>query len=248
LVDVAPLRRGAGERQCKIVVFVPDSDLERVTDALFSAGAGHIGQYRECSFRLSGLGTFFGTESANPTIGQKGRREQVDEWRLEVICPQGRVAHAVAALRLAHSYEEPAYDVYPLEPGPARQGEGRLGRLPKPATLSALARKLKSSLKAKQVQLVGEPARAVQQVAIACGAGGEFLKDAAHASADVLITGEMRFHDLLSARAQNVALILPGHYATERPGIEELAERLGKHFPELKVWASASESDPASWV
>jgi dinuclear metal center YbgI/SA1388 family protein len=248
LVDVSPLRRGTGERQCKIVVFVPDSDLERVADALFSAGAGQIGQYRECSFRLSGLGTFFGTESANPTVGQKGRREQVDEWRLEVICPHGRVAHAIAALRLAHSYEEPAYDVYPLEPGPARHGEGRLGRLPKPVTLAVLARKLKSSLKAKQLQLVGEPARAVQKVAIACGAGGEFLNDAVHASADVLITGEMRFHDLLSARAQNVALILPGHYATERPGIEELADRLSKQFPELKVWASASESDPASWV
>jgi putative NIF3 family GTP cyclohydrolase 1 type 2 len=95
---------------------------------------------------------------------------------------------------------------------------------------------------------VGEPARSVQKVAIACGAGGEFLKDAVHAHADVLITGEMRFHDLLSARAQSIALILPGHYATERPGIEELAERLGKQFPELKVWASASETDPASWV
>jgi dinuclear metal center YbgI/SA1388 family protein len=248
LIEVAPLRRGEGARQVKIVVFVPDSDLERVADAMFAAGAGQIGSYRECSFRLSGIGTFFGTESANPAVGQKGRREQVDEWRLEAICPTEKVAHVTAAIRLAHSYEEPAYDVYPLQPGPARHGEGRLGRLPKPGTLAAVARKVKSSLKAKQVQVVGDPARPIHKIAIACGAGGEFLKDAVHAHVDVLLTGEMRFHDFLSARAQDLALILPGHYATERPGIEDLAERLGKQFPEVKVWASSSESDPVAWV
>src|ERR1043165_2056709 len=87
LTGTLPLRTQSSERQCKIVVFVPDKDLTKVSDAMFAAGAGQIGQYRECSFRLAGTGTFFGSEQANPTVGQKGRREEVAEYRLEVLCP-----------------------------------------------------------------------------------------------------------------------------------------------------------------
>ena len=101
LTQVVPLRRRAGSQQCKIVVFVPDADLGRVSDALFAAGAGHIGQYSQCSFRLSGTGTFFGSDATHPTVGHKGRSEEVGEWRLEVICPHDRVKAAVAALRQA---------------------------------------------------------------------------------------------------------------------------------------------------
>jgi dinuclear metal center YbgI/SA1388 family protein len=248
LTDITPLRRRDGAKQCKIVAFVPDADLERVSDALFQAGAGRIGQYRECSFRLSGMGTFFGNEATSPTVGQKGRRELVDEWRLEVVCPKERVGPAVAAMRQAHSYEEPAYDVYPLQSPAGPGGEGRVGTLAKPMTLAALVKRVKSGLKLKQVQVVGDSAKSVQKVALACGAAGEFLRDAVSIHADVFLTGEMRFHDYLAARAQDIALILPGHYATERFGVEELAQRLQQQFPTLTVWASKEESDPASWA
>src|SRR4029077_1222474 len=83
LNNIVPLRTSDGPKECKIVVFVPESDLVRVCDAMFAAGAGHIGEYRKCSYRVTGIGTFFGSEQANPTIGQKGRREEVAEWRLE---------------------------------------------------------------------------------------------------------------------------------------------------------------------
>ena len=96
LVDVGPLRKQDGERKCKVVVFVPDADLSRVADALFAAGAGNNGQYSQCSFGVGGTGTFFGSDTAHPSVGQKGRREEVAEWRLEVVCPEERVA-AVAA-------------------------------------------------------------------------------------------------------------------------------------------------------
>ena len=115
--------------QMKLVVFVPDKDLAKVSDALFAAGAGRIGEYRECSYRLAGTGTFFATEAANPTVGVRGQREDVAEWRLEVVCPSGRVAEIVRAMRSAHSYEEPAFDLYPLSPDPTRHGQGRLGVL-----------------------------------------------------------------------------------------------------------------------
>lgn len=246
LTDVVPLRRGEGPRQCKVVVFVPEADLGRVSDAVFAAGAGRIGEYRECSFRLHGTGTFFGSDAANPTVGQKGRREEVAEWRLEVVCAEADVDRVVTALRAAHSYEEPAYDVYPLRPAAAPLGDGRLGRLPPGVTLAELARRAKESLGAAAVQVVGSPERVVERVAVVCGAGGELLPAAARARADVLVTGEVRFHDYLAAQAQGLALVLPGHYATERFGVEELAKRLQQRWPELRVWASRRETDPVT--
>lgn len=248
LSDVVPLRDVAGARQCKIVVFVPESDLERVADAMFAAGAGHIGEYSQCSFRLAGTGTFFGSEAANPTIGEKGRREQVSEYRLEAICPEALVDPVVSAMRRAHSYEEPAYDVVPLRPAKGPGGLGRMGRLARPASLKELADLVKTQLKSSHVHLVGDPGRMVERLAIACGAAAEFLADAVQARADTFLTGEMRFHDMLAAQSQNMAIVLPGHYATERCGIEELADILQKRFVSLKVWPSRSERDPVSYT
>jgi dinuclear metal center YbgI/SA1388 family protein len=244
LTDVVSLRPAEASRSCKIVVFVPDSDLSRVSDALFTAGAGKIGQYRECSFRLAGTGTFFATDATNPTVGQKGRREDVQEWRLEAVCPEAEVDRVIAAMRKSHSYEEPAYDVYPLRSTASRIGGGRMGTLSGPTTAGELAEFIKGLLKAATVQIVGGPSRPVQRVAIACGAAGEFIGDAVQAQADVLLTGEVRFHECLAAEGQGLGLILPGHYATERCGVEDLAARLERRFPELTVWASKSERDP----
>jgi len=247
LANVVPLRPRDGKRQCKLVVFVPDSDLQKVSDALFAAGAGVIGQYNECSFRLAGTGTFFASDATNPTVGQKGRREQAPEWRLEVVVPEPLVSTAVKAMRGAHSYEEPAFDVYPLKPL-ASGAEGRLGELPQPLTLGELAARAKQTLAANAVQVVGDPAREVRTVALACGAAGEFLTDAIKRKADVFLTGEVRFHDALAARAANVGLILPGHYATERPAVEDLAAKLAADFPGITAWASRAERDPLSSV
>ena len=243
LAGVVPLRPREARRQCKLVVFVPDADLQKVSDAVFAAGAGVIGQYNECSFRLAGMGTFYGTDATNPTVGQKGRREEVNEWRLEVVVPEHLVTKVVAAMRQAHSYEEPAFDIYPLESVPAG-GEGRFGELPQPTTLGALANLVKTSLGASAVQVVGELVRPVRTVALACGAAGEFLADAIRWKADVFLTGEVRFHDALAARGATVALVLPGHYATERPAVEDLAAKLTADFPGITAWASRNERDP----
>jgi len=248
LTDVRPLRHRDGTPTCKVVVFVPEGDLAKVSDALFAAGAGEIGEYRECSFRLAGTGTFHGGDAANPTVGQKGRREEVSEWRLEVVCPASKVEIVVAAMRRAHSYEEPAFDVYPLRPGHSPLGEGRVGRLSVATPLRALAETVKTQLRCGPVQVVGVVERQVQSVAIACGAAGEFLADAAMAGADVFLTGEMRFHDYLAAQARGVALLLPGHYATERFAVEEIAAFLRGRWDGVDVSASRREVDPVAWV
>jgi hypothetical protein len=98
----------------KLVVFVPEHALEAVRDALFEAGAGRIGNYRRCSWYTAGTGTFFGGEGTDPSIGERGREERVPELRLETVFPAERQGEVVAALKTAHPYEEPAYDVYEL--------------------------------------------------------------------------------------------------------------------------------------
>lgn len=247
LTDVTPLRREpAGGKQVKLVVFVPDSDLARVQDAVFAAGAGRIGEYRECSYRLSGVGTFFPSDAANPVVGQRGRREEVSEWRLEVVCPEAAVGDVVQAMRRAHSYEEPAFDLYPLLP--SSTGVGRVGQLPEAVALEALAGRLKAALRCGPVQVVGEPSRPVRRVAIACGAAGELMADAVRARADLFLTGEMRYHDYLTARAAGLGLLLPGHHATERCGMEDLAAQLQATWPAVEVWASERERDPVTWA
>src|SRR5207244_12505053 len=114
------------------------------------AGAGAIGKYAECSFRLAGKGTFFGSDETNPAVGRKGRREEVDEWRLEVVLPEAKVAGAVRAMRQAHRYEEPAFDIYQLQAG-VSGGAGRVGQLGGEATLGELAARAEVALGAARV-------------------------------------------------------------------------------------------------
>jgi putative NIF3 family GTP cyclohydrolase 1 type 2 len=195
-----------------------------------------------------GTGTFFGTDGTNPTIGQVGRREEVSEWRLEVIVPESKVRAVIAAMRTAHSYEEPAFDVYPLvEPKFTTSGEGRIGER-NAITLGEFATLVKSSLHANTVMMVGDPSKLVRRVAIACGAAGEFLNDAIRAHADVFVVGELRFHDALTAESANVGVLVPGHYATERPAVDDLATRLTTVFPSCEIWASRRETDPLTCI
>ena len=98
----------------KLVVFVPAEALDAVRDAVFAAGAGRIGEYERCSWYAEGTGTFLGGEGTAPTLGERGREERVPELRLETVFPADRYDDVVAALRCAHPYEEPAFDIYPL--------------------------------------------------------------------------------------------------------------------------------------
>lgn len=248
LVDVVPIRPIAGPSAFKVVVFTPESDREAVLAGAFGAGAGRIGDYTECSFAIPGTGTFLGGDSTQPTIGQKGRRESVAELRLEMVCPANRLAAVLAAIRASHSYEEPAIDVYPTQATPSDLGAGRLGRLDKPRTLGALAAEVARILGQPSIQMAGDSAMKVERVAIACGAAEDFLGDAAKLGAQVLLTGEARFHRALEARSLGVGLLLAGHHATERPGVEDLAERIAAAFPKLNVWPSRDERDPLEIV
>jgi dinuclear metal center YbgI/SA1388 family protein len=248
LTEVEPLAPGEGEPQHKVMVFCPREEREAVMQAAFKAGAGHIGAYSECSFSTSGIGTFFGDETTHPAVGQKGRRESVREWRVELLCTATDLGNVLAAIRAAHPYEEPAIDVYPLRVAPVGFGAGRIGRLAQPESLAALADRVARELRCPAVQVVGEAARTIRRLAIACGAGDSFVAEAARRGADAMLTGEARYHRAVEAEALGLALVLPGHHATERPGVENLSARLAAEFPSLHVWASRSERDPLRWV
>jgi dinuclear metal center YbgI/SA1388 family protein len=244
---IAPLRHRAPVEQFKLVTFVPDEHLDIVRRAIWDAGAGIIGNYRECSFNTRGYGTFFGSEETHPAIGQAGRREQVEETRVEVFCPADCLDKAIANLRKAHPYEEAAIDIVNLKSQRDGTGSGRCGRLPRPMPLDELNQLVKERLRQPQIQFVGESTRRIEKVGIACGAAAEFLRDAHRAGCQALLTGEARFHACLEARDLQIALILPGHYATERPAMETLATRLSARFPGLVATASDKEHDPVRY-
>ena len=148
------------------------------------------------------------------------------------------------AVRTAHSYEEPAIDVYPTIVRDLGEGVGRIGRLNEPTSLGALSDRVRDLLPAPGLQFVGNPDRMVARLAIACGGADDFVKDAIKAGADGFLTGEARFHRALEAEAAGLGLIVAGHHATERPAVEMLADRIAQDFPSLTVWASRRESDP----
>ncbi|MCE5266502.1 MAG: Nif3-like dinuclear metal center hexameric protein [Planctomycetaceae bacterium] len=153
--------------------------------------------------------------------------------------------------RLAEGLE--LTDIGPLVPHSqededAVEGAGRWGRFEKPITLGQLAERAKRFLTIDSLQMVGEPERNVQTVAVACGAAGEFLEAACQRGCDAMLVGETRFHTCLEAEASGVGLLLPGHFASERFALECLAEVLGRQFPGVDVWASRQERDPLRWV
>jgi len=244
LKEISPLRRQMSPAGYKLVTFVPTENLEAVQRTLWDAGCGEIGNYSCCSFVTPGRGSFWGNDSTNPAVGQSGQLERVEELRLEVVCPKSCLAKALSALRTAHPYEEAAIDVIPLEPQPSTQGAGRQGTLGRPITLSELAGMVRERLNATSVQFVGDPHGKISRVGMACGAAAEFWKDAQRAGCDVLITGESRFHGAIEVRDAGFSMILAGHYATERFGMERLASLLAEHCLGLTVTASQWEHDP----
>jgi dinuclear metal center YbgI/SA1388 family protein len=135
-----------------------------------------------------------------------------------------------------------------LVPAVEGQGTGRWGWLEDSLTLDALADQVKQMLGLERVQVVGARDRLVRTVAVGCGSAGELLEPARQAGCDAMLTGEASFHACLEAEAQDMGLVLAGHYGSERLGVERLAELLTVQFPGLEVWASRREHDPLRWV
>ncbi|MEM8781512.1 MAG: Nif3-like dinuclear metal center hexameric protein [Planctomycetota bacterium] len=229
----------------KVVVFVPESDEASVRSAMSVAGAGGIGNYRECSFAVDGVGGFRPVEGANPTVGRVGVREDVRERRMEMLVPRRNLAAVLAALRRAHPYEEPAFDVFRLEPEPAlpetEEGAGRFLCLEEPIDPAGLWRRL-ASLPGAIPKLAGRPRR-IEEVAVCPGAGGSLFESV---DADAYVTGEMQHHQVLDLVQQGKAVLLLGHTASERPLLPQYVEMIRKSDAGRIEWA-VSEADVTPW-
>ncbi len=228
----------AAERQFKLVTFVPEDAVETMAAAIFATGAGCIGKnsrYTCCSFRSPGQGTFRGDETTQPAVGNKGRMEMVPEIRWETVVGESALTAAIDALKTAHPYEEPAYDVIPLANPIAAPGMGRFGELTASVELGTFAKHAKRRLGAATVQVAGHATSAVRTCALLAGSGGRLAIDA-HRSRpfDVLITGELKHHDLLAYRAASINVILLGHAASEAPVLPVLAAMIETQWPMVR--------------
>lgn len=236
------------EKYVKLVVFVPRGHEDAVRNALAAAGAGHIGNYSHCTFQAPGTGTFLPLEGSTPFLGQQGKLEYAEELRLETIIPESLARRAVTAMIKAHPYEEVAYDLYPLSnPGRAR-GHGRIGELEQPASLGALAGRLKEAICPGGVRIVGDLARKINTVAVGAGSGGDLIPHAIRRGADVLITGEVDYHDAQDAADGGLAIIDLGHYGSEVIVVPPLAaylrERIARDGLEAEVLEAQAGRDP----
>ncbi|MGB2867513.1 MAG: Nif3-like dinuclear metal center hexameric protein [Bacteroidota bacterium] len=232
LADVkflAPLK----DLLAKIVVFVPEEHRERVTNAMVKAGAGVIGDYSLCSFRISGTGTFRGSANSSPVIGQPEKLEEATEVRLEMIVPRAQVRETVEAMKRVHPYEEVAYDVYRVENPSANYGAGAIGSLSQPVTLEAFLKRAKRILDAESLRYAGNARTKVRRVAVCGGSGSELIHDAARAGADVFLTADIRYHAYHGIDPR-MAVVDAGHWETEHVVLDVVARRLREEAKRLR--------------
>lgn len=232
----------------KWAIYVPPEAVEAVRAAVFAAGAGEIGDYAQCSWSVTGTGQFLPRDGASPTVGRVGAVERVTEDRVEVVAPARARGQVLAALRSAHPYEEPAFDVFALQPLPAEVGLGRIGTLPRPEPLSAFVSRVAARLPATSwgVRAAGDPVAAVSRVAVCGGAGDSLLSTAAGAGVQAYVTSDLRHHPADEhTRRSGMALVDVAHWASEYPWCAQAAGVLRSAFgTTLPVRISTVRTDP----
>jgi dinuclear metal center YbgI/SA1388 family protein len=242
-----PLKVVLQEELLKLVVFVPLSHQEQLMEALLPF-SGMSANYADCSFRVSGQGTFRPLSGAAPFIGTVGERESVEESRFEILVRKPELQPALKALRKAHPYEEPAFDIIPLLNEGECEGLGRIGTLETPVPLKEFAAAVKERLGLASLRVVGDAEQRISRVALCGGSGSSLLRDAAREGADLFVTGDIKYHDAREAQALGIALLDAGHFATERLMIQGLSVRLegecAKRRFEVEVLRCAAELDP----
>lgn len=234
LQSTSPLIPAPGGHQVKLVTFVPEFHLEKVRNEVCRAGAGVIGGYTHCTFSTSGVGTFMPGEGTQPFSGRKMDVNEEPEKRLEVLVPKSQLSQVLAALFESHPYEEVAYDVIPLENRDPTVGLGRRGTLASPRLLDEFAKEVRKALDTPHVRMVGQGKRRISTVGVLGGSGGGELAKLP-AGLDVLVTGDIKYHQAQQALDQGIGIIDAGHAATEKWSVQAIAGYLRNRLPALKV-------------
>lgn len=232
----------------KWVIYVPRENADAVRTAVFDAGAGHIGDYSRCSWSVSGIGQFLPHEGASPAVGSVGTVERVEEDRFEVVAPARARAAVLAALRAAHPYEEPAFDIFAMVPPPGDTGLGRICTLARPEPLRDFVARVDAALPRTSwgMRAAGDPDARVSRVAVCGGAGDSLLTTVAGAGVQAYVTADLRHHPADEhRRASGVALIDVAHWASEFPWCEQAADLLQSRFgAALSVRVCTIRTDP----
>ncbi|HPQ72265.1 MAG TPA: Nif3-like dinuclear metal center hexameric protein [bacterium] len=233
LRDVQPFEPLYPHEFRKLTVFVPASHVEAVSEAIFAAGGGLIGDYAKCSYRLEGHGTYLPLAGADPYAGKVGALSIEPEVRMEVRVPVARIDGVLRAMKAAHPYEEVAFDLYPTLRQQPEGGRGRIGRLPRPSALGAFAKKAARIVKAGAPRRIGEAGQTIENVVVVTGGGASFIDRMIGRKNAVLVTGDVGYHDACRARDHGVAVVDLGHYATELPFVNAMKTLLDRELSAL---------------
>lgn len=231
----------------KLHVLVPKAQAESLANRLFEAGAGHIGNYRECSFSSEGTGSFKANEQANPHIGTKGERHYEAETKIEVILAKWQINQVLAAMHKHHPYEEVAYDLLALENQSNQFGSGIVGELAEPMDSMAALQYVKEKLGVSVIKhtLIATPT--IKRIA-ACGGSGSFLLSAAKASgADLFITSDYKYHQFFDAENKLIIADI-GHFESEQYTIDLISDWLAEKFPNFAVHKTEVVTNPINYL
>ncbi len=221
---ITPIQRSS-EKVFKFAVYVPLQHTDRMRQAIFEAGAGKIGNYTETSFNFSGKGTFRPLKRTHPFVGKEGEREELDEIKIETIVPERHLETVIQAMKNAHPYEEPAYDVYELLTKPS-SGIGMLGEIDSKTELTEFSRWVKDKLKTRYVRLIKSNNRKIKKVALCTGGGSSLLEQVYHKDVDLYITGDINHHSALRAKELGLNVLDIEHFETEKFFVEALYNKL----------------------
>jgi len=236
-----------GSDNYKVVVFVPIKAAAKVSNAVFAAGAGAIGNYSKCSFNAEGTGTFLPLKGAKPAIGKKGKLEKVPEMRFETIVPAEKLDNVIAAMKKAHPYETPAFDVFKLYNTQSKFGLGRIGKVVPPVRITQIINRIKKYTGAQAAGIVGDEKRLVKTAAVCAGSCSKIINSVIAAKADCYITGELKHHHALAAQEAGLTCICLSHTVSERFILKKFAKQLQKQINQVTLRISKKDCDPFKW-
>lgn len=218
----------------QLVTFVPIQSLEKVRTALFNIGAGRLGDYDSCSFVLQGLGTYKAQEHAHPYIGEIGELHTEDEVRLEMVFFSHMKDKVIETLLENHPYEMPAYDLHKIYSKTDEIGSGLIGEISEPINAEQFILKLKKIFNAKKIAYSGDINKTIKKIAVCGGSGAFLIEDAIKKSADIFITGEIKYHEMAGYN-DKIILLEFGHYESEQYTQKLLLKYINKEFPNCKI-------------
>jgi len=231
----------------KLVTFIPKEKADEVLAALHEAGAGNIGNYKNCSFTVEGTGTFMPTGSAQPHIGEKDVQEKVNEVRAEVIFPVYLESKILVALRAAHPYEEVAYYIQHIKNENQEVGSGMIGELETVEEPIKFLERLKRSMNTNCVRYTSIVKPEVKVVAVCGGSGSFLLQDAIRANADVFVSADFKYHEFFDSDGK-ITIADIGHYESEQFTKELISEVLREKFRTFAINFSKTVTNPIRYL